>query len=545
VLIALAVLAPSLFFAIEVQAGGSETGEFPDRVFTVTKGLIAGSDKASYVATILPSVDCSWWVELSSLGGSAVKVEVIQVSDPKDISLSTVRLDSVGDESERVALAGDQEYLAKFTYVGRSGTSILLERSTIVPPGSEGWQEPTLLQTLSEYEQAGSVGMDDQGNAVIIWEQPFEGNYSPDCVGIWWIRYDHVSGWGEPAKIWDGDFICGYTALGVGPGGQAVAAWYAEVAPEDSRLHLSLYDPASGWGSPTVLQVGSGYGILAADVDGSGNAMVIVASQPMLYLTAAIHEVGSDWRTEEITSYGGAWPHVRYDGLGCAMVLWDDSQVMSSRYVPGVGWGPVMVASGSIGGYWAELDVDDTGRALATFFLYNGTAWQMYGNLFDPVTGWGTPVQIGPADNGWHPFGGFVSAGAPDQFFVIWEQATTYDGEYKSVWSRTWSASSGWGESVKLNEGYSTNSRMFTSISACENGEALASWTEGDNAMQSVVAARYTPGTGWAASVTIDSSEEYPAYLSYSSMAPNGDTVIIWRQSDGENDLLWGRVYLA
>jgi hypothetical protein len=28
-------------------------------------------------------------------------------------------------------------------------------------------------------------------------------------------------------------------------------------------------------------------------------------------------------------------------------------------------------------------------------------------------------------------------------------------------------------------------------------------------------------------------------------MAPNGDTVVIWGQSDGINDLLWGRVYLV
>ena len=122
---------------------------------------------------------------------------------------------------------------------------------------------------------------------------------------------------------------------------------------------------------------------------------------------------------------------------------------------------------------------------------------------------------------------------------MVWEQAGSYSGGNRTVWSRTWTDSSGWSPPTKLNSGVSTNNQMFTSIAACAKGEAFASWTEGDSVMENVVAARYTPSMGWGAPVVIDSSDTYRAYLSSLAMEPNGNAAAIWRQSDGENDLLW------
>lgn len=419
--------------------------------------------------------------------------------------------------------------------------------------GPMGWQSPTLLQSVIEYEQMGSVGMDDDGDAIVLWEQPFGwSNYSDQGAAIWSIRYDHVSGWGSPVKVWDGPFACGYTTLGVGPHGEAVAAWFAAAPPYDSALYLSLYHESMGWLPPTVLQAGNGYnyGFMDADIDESGNAMVVVQGSPGQALTAWRYDnMSGVWNGDVIVSSGSAWPRVRYDATGCAIVVWNDfdhRQVKSCRYVPGSGWGPIMIASGSTGGYWVELDVDDTGRGLAAFFIYNGTAWDMYGNIFDPVTGWGVPAHIGPVAGGWHPFGGFVAAGAPGEFFVVWEQTDDYaSGGNRTVWSRIWRESDGWSEAVKLNSGASRNNQMFTSIAAAENGEAFASWTQGDSVMEDVVAVRYTPATGWGVPEVIDSTDAYRAYLSSLAMAPNGDAVAIWRQYDGETDLLWGRAFLA
>jgi hypothetical protein len=191
------------------------------------------------------------------------------------------------------------------------------------------------------------------------------------------------------------------------------------------------------------------------------------------------------------------------------------------------------------------MAVDDCGRGLATFVRYNGTAADMYGNVFDPSTGWGTPTLIGPAAGGWHPHESSIAAAAPGEFFVVWEQRDRSAYGNNSVWSRTWNASTGWGEAIRLSDGFSYTDWMWPSIAANENGEVVVSWTEGNSTMQNVVAVRYTPGIGWGTIVTIDSSNIYSASLSRVAMAPNGDTVVIWGQSDGINDLLWGRVYLV
>jgi hypothetical protein len=429
-------------------------------------------------------------------------------------------------------------------------TDSMLRNVTFLPVSSN-WQEPVLLQPMSDYQQEASIGIDDQGNAIALWEQPYEANSTLENIGIWSARYDRAFGWGMPEKIWNGTFEPGRTTLGVGPNGQAVAAWYPEPPPYDSALYLCLFDPATGWGIPVVVQEGNGYnyGGMGADVDDSGNAMVLLAGPTGQGVTAWRHDSVLGWRGEVILSSGVAEPpQVHFDASGCALAVWDDSQnsvVRSARYVPGSGWGPVMVVSGTIGGWGSEMAVDDSGRGLATFVRYNGTAANMYGNVFDPSTGWGTPTLIGPAAGGWHPSGGSIAAAAPGEFFVVWEQRDRSAYGNNSVWSKTWNASIGWGEAIRLSDGSSYTNWMWPSIAANQNGEACVSWTEGYGTMTDVVAVRYTPGTGWGTVVTIDSSDNYSASLSWVAMDPNGDTVVIWGQSDGINDLLWGRVYLV
>jgi len=534
---------------------------------TVTLPLLHMKRGLTYQVTVTPSGTAGTYADFGNVFASTNQAPIAQMSVVSNGLTACVDASSSsdpdGDQMRFVWDWGDGGMgygtTASHVYAGSGTYTVTLKAidsaggfaccsQQVSLGGASGWQSPTLLQSVIDYEQMGSVGMDDQGNAVVLWEQPFGwSNYSSEGPSIWSVRYDYISGWGDPVKIWDAQHGYGYTTLGVGPNGEAVAAWLAGSYPSVS-IYARLFNPISGWGETSVLGTGTNYGNIVAAVDRNGGAMVVVEGQPSLSLTAWRHDAVSGWQSEVIVTGGGAWPRLRYDASGCALLVWNDFdsyQVKSSRYVPGYGWGPVMVASGSIGGYWVEMDVDDSGRGLAAFFIHNGTAWDMYGNLFDPLTGWGIPTHIGPVAGGWHPFGGFVAAGALGEFFVVWEQTDSYEYGNRTVWARTWTEWGGWSAPVKLNSGVSTNDQMFTSIAANGRGEALASWTEGDTTMEDVVAARYTPGMGWGTPEVIDSSETYRAYLSSIAMAPNGDAVAIWRQSDGDFDLLWGRIFLA
>lgn len=546
--VAFLMMVSTLVFVTDAQAGGSEIGEFPDREFDVWKYR---SDN-SYSTEITPHFDGEWWVQLVWITGGSVTVTVKEVDAAGERTLFSSRLTTVGLESTHGYVYAGSSYVVSFWIQGSQGTGARLQEHFVAdtPPQPPGWQDPVLLQSMAEYEQAGSVGMDRDGNAMVIWEQPLEGNSSTESIGIWWNRYDAESGWGEAAKLWDGDFWCGYTTLGVGLNGQAVASWAAQTPPYNCALYVSLFDPASGWGAPEMLQgsYDGSYGYMDADIVDS-NVTVIVVSHPGQVLTAWRHAYGQGWQSDIIVSGGVSYPKFRYWPIGWGIAVWDDyntNQVKSSEYDPGYGWGPVKIASGSVGGYRVEMDVDRGGHCLAVFFKSNGTAWEMYGNLYSIATDtWGTPTRIGPAENGWHPSRGDVTADGQGNFFVIWEQSSSRLGGEGSVWSRTFSLDTGWSPAVRLSSGTSTDTWMLPCIAANWYGEVIASWTQNDGTIQNVFAVHFTPGTGWGTPVVIDSSDEFRAYLSQVAIAPDGDSVAIWRQSNGTDDLLWGRIYLA
>ena len=125
-LVGLAMVVPILVIATEVEATGSESGEFPTRTFTISKGILSRSDRSSYTATILPDGSCDWWVQLTSLGGSAVKLAVF---DQTGTAISSSKLTSVGEGSEHTPLKGGDAYQVIFTYVGKGGSAVLNEQT--------------------------------------------------------------------------------------------------------------------------------------------------------------------------------------------------------------------------------------------------------------------------------------------------------------------------------------------------------------------------------------------------------------------------------
>lgn len=123
---AMAMVVPTLVLAAGVEASGSESGQFPTRTITVSKGGLIKADKSTFTADILPPGSCYWWVRLTSLGGSAVKVAVF---DQTGTAISSSKLTSVGEESEHTPLKGGDAYQMVLTYVGKRGSAVLNEQT--------------------------------------------------------------------------------------------------------------------------------------------------------------------------------------------------------------------------------------------------------------------------------------------------------------------------------------------------------------------------------------------------------------------------------
>jgi hypothetical protein len=131
-LIALSILGSTLVFAIGTEAGGSENGAFPDRIFSVTK---SGRDN-SYSTEFSPSFNGEWWVELVSIGRGSVTVLVKEGTIAGNPVLCSTDLSKVGSESKRGYIYAGSSYLLSFTIRGGPGTAVLQEHfiSDIQPP---------------------------------------------------------------------------------------------------------------------------------------------------------------------------------------------------------------------------------------------------------------------------------------------------------------------------------------------------------------------------------------------------------------------------
>ena len=126
-IVALAIVAAAFVVAVPTSAGGSETGEFPHRTFTVERSPPGRPRSDAYVTSILPRETGEWSVRLDTLAGSAVVVEVFLLDAGLEVLEGSSKLTREGETSKDIALFGGATYKVVFTPYGRAGRSVLSE----------------------------------------------------------------------------------------------------------------------------------------------------------------------------------------------------------------------------------------------------------------------------------------------------------------------------------------------------------------------------------------------------------------------------------
>lgn len=164
-----ALMICSVFVAVNASAGGSETGLFPDRSFSIDNLDVWPADVASYITTVSPSVDGDWWAELTSFTGSRVVVQVYDGVSMSKKPLSSTDLRMVGDESKKTPMAEGGLYAVAFTCYGKKAAATLTEHF-------EPWSfqyllhAPILIQSDDEFTAENGVtgGLGTESDPFII-----------------------------------------------------------------------------------------------------------------------------------------------------------------------------------------------------------------------------------------------------------------------------------------------------------------------------------------------------------------------------------------
>jgi hypothetical protein len=163
-------------------------------------------------------------------------------------------------------------------------------------------------------------------------------------------------------------------------------------------------------------------------------------------------------------------------GDGSAIVLWTQTDLlMSSRYVPGAGWGGACAIAAYPSASWPSVNgfgLDNAGRAVALFSSMGGR-WSAG---YDPASGWTAAAQL----SGLWGNGAFSMAPAGDAAFA-WsgvDAASDPGGQYTYAWLRAYAPGTGWGSPVAVGALGHLSSSVYVQTLRLATGETLVSWTD-------------------------------------------------------------------
>lgn len=398
------------------------------------------------------------------------------------------------------------------------------------------------------------IAVDDQGNAVAVWEQDDDDIASDNQYNIWANTYTAGSGWGTAETIEDssiGDARRPEIAF-VGDG-KAIAVWHQNQGDGTNLdVRANIYTAGSGWDSvETIENVDDG----DADnpdiaVNGEGGAIVVWEQDDgsNYEIGANVYTSGNGWSTPETIDNSSSGelvfsPEVAVDSEGNAVAVWEQDDgtyysIYAKTYSADSGtWesSATLIENGDNGDAGnPQIAVDNEDNAVAVWYQNDGTNDSIYANTYSADSGTWEPSAIllengddGDADDPQ------IAVDGEGEAIAVWHQN---DGTNDNIYARTYSRDSGaWESSLTLLENSNDGDAEGAQVGVDDEGNAIAVWTQDDGTNDNVRANTYTAGNGWDNAQTIENSDE-GASGAQIAVGSEGNAVAVWEQYNGMHE---------
>jgi hypothetical protein len=287
-------------------------------------------------------------------------------------------------------------------------------------------------------------------------------------------------------------------------------------------------------------------------MDPSGNAIAVwhQSDGTRENIWANRYAAGSGWGTAaliETENLGEARsPQVAMDPSGNAIAVWYQwggtrYDLWSNRYTAGSGWGTAALIEtenlGNAGGHQAAMDL--SGNAIAVWHQRNGIRDDIWANRYTAGSGWGVAALI-ETENGNASYPQ-VAMDHSGNAIAVWMQDL---GTHWDIWANRYTAGSGWGTAALI-ETEAVLNDAFPQVAVDPSGNAIAVWQQSDGTRVNIWANRYTTGSGWGAAALIETDDLGDASGPQIAMDPSGNAIAVWQQSDGTRNNIWARRYAA
>lgn len=245
----------------------------------------------------------------------------------------------------------------------------------------------------------------------------------------------------------------------------------------------------------------------------------------------------SGWQGAEIIELynqsDAVTPDVASNAGGVIMAVWtmaDGSHrsIWSNLYAPGTGWKwPVVVESDdSEDAAFPSIALDGNGNAVAVWQQNDTTRDNIWANVFDPSSGWGTPELIEKDDAG-SALQPQVSIDGTGHAFAVWRQSNGTDFD---IWGNTFELGTGWAGATTLDG--RAGDPDDPQVGAYGDGNAVAAWSQFDGTRNNIYYSDYTAGSGWAADGLAERNNSGPAVNMQLDVDVDGNAAVVWDSGD-------------
>jgi hypothetical protein len=406
------------------------------------------------------------------------------------------------------------------------------------------------------------VAIDTDGNATVVWYQPFGGQ---DYGQVWAARW-RASGAQEAPALLDAQAtpaeVAAYGA------GRAVAVWTRIEAGVGRSVWGSLSALGAGWDAPERLsEPGPNvFPTIAFDPTGRGVVVWVRPGQPIG--VRALRAVAGRWEpAQELQPVlsplkGIGNPQVAAGNNGAAVAVYFGLmdgrwRIFANDYRPGVGWGAAQLISPqeeTVSAAHPQVGVDALGNAVAVWsrpFPCSPSCgppvfYDVVGRRFDAARGWQEVVTVAPGrDEAQYPR---VAVDPTGNALAVWNEDSNGSaaGPVYEVWAARLTAGPGWGPAQRLQDpsAWSASSPL---VALDAGGNGIAVWARGDGKELIIWAARFLATSGWGPPEAIGTAGGGGIYRDSIAIAvnPRGDGITAWPQWDGAHNSIWVNRFAA
>ena len=450
-------------------------------------------------------------------------------------------INNVSSGYVHTGLTNGSTYYYVITTLSSGDESVVSDEVNAIP-GKRAWQSAKIVDSGTINYYYPQIAMNRNGQSVVVFEQ-FD--------GIAYSTFANISnkdtGWGTAQAIETGDAGHVYNPqVAIDDNGNAVAVW-EQFNGTSYNVWANVYDAQNAsWGIAEQIESsltgGSEYFMPQVAMGKSGSAVVTWQKRDgfAISIWANHFDMSTGWtqaeKLETNDLYSAYLPQVDVDSTGNAAVVWEQYDTVTAAYSTwathyntATGWSTAAVISnvGNISAYDAQVALSDNGKTVAVWEQFDGARFNVWSNVAQNGV-WGIAERVEYNSTGASEY--YLPQVAIDKSgtaTVVWQQ---FDGSQLSAWANRYT--NGVWEVASQIEANGITPITNPKVAMDEDGNAVAVWEQydetGNGSLISIWANRYTQDSGWASATPIETNDSESMWLPEVAMDAYGNAKAAW-----------------